>query len=396
MVRGEGRVVVEGKNGTEDKFMLANPGRTALFRFRPTVADLGVMAVLMCNNHTVLEPIDRAGVVSDLIALMLSNYVRVEDVLPVLMYLERERSPTVWKVAVKGLGRWLDVMEVHEGYSAVVEFVARLVGPVVESVGWWRECGEGQEEGREGRMLRGVVLPFAVLRVGHVRMRGVAREVFGRWRRDVESGRGVSTCFEVQEDFGVLLDLVYSVAVMEDPRGAERVLRNGTVGFPGGLDTDRLFPFARSAFASQVAMVVGGGVGRGEGGWVERVEAVVRGGRQEGVELAWSLVRWGIVREQRGVERRGEQEVLMVGGEEEGESVWDWIVKEGGLSVQDAVELVVAAAWKDGSVWREAVATVGPVVKGKESPVIVAVRRGLEKANAAGMFRRTLAMRVKD
>ncbi|KAJ3016573.1 UNVERIFIED_CONTAM: Endoplasmic reticulum aminopeptidase 2 [Siphonaria sp. JEL0065] len=419
------------------RLLLANPGRTGLYRFKPTKVDLKLYAKVMNENHKLLEPIDRAGLVSDLIALTLSNHIFPNQSLPILTYLQKESHPTVWRVAVTGLTNLLRAMELHEGYIPLFQFLQSLVFPIADSVKWWPTC-EQDPSPFDIQQLRSIILPFAAA-LQHPPTISRSLQLFQNWTR--EAGVAVitansgstrvpllpSACFQIQEDFSTLMQLVYETAVIENPIESFLVLRNiSLANLPGDYSTDRVYPLVKSPFPAHLKTLLHFVEGDEEGDevgdvddkkrvlgifaksdWLERVDVVATRGGQVGVELAWDSIRWGrfqrdggdahhdvseLKRRTVGVGRTKKlhRRALNRMWEEGSQSLWDILVASGGPNVDDLIESIVATAWKDGAVWRDAVAIVESASENKgkkESPVVTAVRRGLERSNAAAKFR---------
>ncbi|ORY43158.1 hypothetical protein BCR33DRAFT_766811 [Rhizoclosmatium globosum] len=396
------------------RVMLANPGRTGLFRFRPSKADYPLLATLLNTNHEMLAPIDRAGLVSDLIALMLANYVKPEHGLPIIKYLSKERNPTVWRVAVASLTSLLKSMELHQGYTQTYQFIQSLVFPVADSIGWWSDCTiPAQPQDFNSQNLRNIILPFAAT-LNHMETVTTARDLYITWTKESESKPTVTPkCFQIQEDFSTLVRIVYDRAVRDDPIAAYEVLRNASRGMPGDINGVKQDVFAVSAIVSHVKELVDlGDIPAGASDiqiiqftrqWSSRLKAVAETSGQLGVELAWESLRYARFRKHVGeLGKRGSQQVLgvsrMNGSESTvvDESLWDAIVRVGLKNVDAAVEAIVAAGWKDGPIWRDAKLVVESISgQGKESAVVTAVRKGLDRADAAGKFREEVGEAVR-
>ncbi|KAJ3393726.1 hypothetical protein HDU84_001133 [Entophlyctis sp. JEL0112] len=370
------------------KLLIANPGRTGLFCFKPSTQDLTLYAAVMSQDHSILSPIDRAGLVFDMVTLLLSNYVLPNQSLPVLSYLKNERNPSVWSVAVQQLSRLLRVMEYHNGYPDVISFVQKLVFPAADYVGWWPSCDKENHAANSFTMreLRSIILPFAAY-LKHDKTVNASLKLFDKWVESANVPNVTNPCFQINEDKGIMIRIVYETAMRVAPLPTAVHLRNLSLALPGAMDSDRLFPLSVSEFPFHLKILV-----EQPGHLLNKLEvlkAVAKNGGQIGVEMSWEALRWGRV--------PSDDETTS-----QFQSGWEDLLASGGPSVDDLVEYVVSSGFKGGAVWRDAVAATGSsgggfgVYPQNESPVLTAVRRGLERAEAAAQFRDVLGDLVKN
>ncbi|KAJ3281883.1 hypothetical protein HDU79_010429 [Rhizoclosmatium sp. JEL0117] len=377
--------------------MLANPGRTGLYRFKPADAEFPILAAILKYNHNLIIPIDRAGLVSDLIALTLANYIHPSQSLPVLKYLALERHPTVWKVAIEGLTTLLKTMELHGGYIPLMHFVQSLVFPVADSIGWWASIHASKQMQQPDfftQQLRSIILPFAA-NLNHAPTVAMARETFALWSRESKGKSPVTVMFHIQEDLPLLLGIVYGQAIRDDPIHAWEVLRNASRLMPGDFNGIRRDVFARSIMASHLKELVRfNGIPLGTTsselplvirGWLTRLMHIVEFGNQNAVEFAWESLRWGRFL---GIDK----EDGVVSGKY---MFWNSVLKTDIKKLDAVVEAIVGAGWKDGPIWRDAVDLVADGCEGNTF-VLKAVKRGLERAEAAGKFRDELGDSLHD
>ncbi|KAI8617139.1 hypothetical protein BC830DRAFT_1167233 [Chytriomyces sp. MP71] len=390
---GEDRWVTKERKEEGTRFMLVNKGRRSLYLFKPTVGDMKLMALYLKRNATALDPVDRAGLVADLIALTLANYVLPNQSFPVLEYLSQETHPSVWRAAIPGLHKLLRTMEMHEGYIPLRQFVKQLVFPVAEYAGWWPECKVNVTDNTfEMKQLRATVLPFAVS-LGHTKTVNIALDWFQKW---VKAARAIALdpkpplppvrtpCFQVVEDEAVVRQVMYEAAVRAgDDLAAVTDLLNATLPLPGDLESERLYPLAASKHAfhwkrllgvDSGQLVVLGGQGLfSEADWFNRVSAVVKNSREQGaIEFAWDIVRWG-----------------RFNTAEQGETIWERLLYNATLDADDILEALVGASWMGGAVWRDAVKILekSDEAGGIEAHVVTAVRRGVARSESASLFR---------
>ncbi|KAJ3093399.1 hypothetical protein HK100_006634, partial [Physocladia obscura] len=425
-------------NQTIQRLMLANPGRTGLYRFKPSIQDMTLFAKVLQKDHTLISPIDRAGLVSDIIALTLSNNIHPNNSLPILAYLSFERHPTVWSVAVQELSRFLSVMELHVGYPALFQFVQRLVFPVADFVEWWPECTSPNSsttaaDSFEIKQLRATVLPFAA-NLFHEPTITKSIAIFNQWLDAATTAKQQEPtapvpCFAIQEDAKIMIHIVYESAVKAAPFSTVPILRNASLSsLPGDFDTDRLFPIVASKLSAHLKMLLEFnddnsqsssplGMGR-TGAFIDRARVVIEKGGQLGVEMVWSFIRWGISARSTTAENimfdsQHQQPLIASVATPKSEKLtptsrqapttrWDALLYASEPDFDKFIERLVAEGWKDGSVWRDAVSAAKGFVPGagfstprvvsarKESSLVTAVRRGLERAEAAANFRESL------
>jgi hypothetical protein len=385
-----------GKMNQCDDVMLANPDRVGYYRYIPSVQDLEILGQLLKKKEnietSILSPNDRAGLVSDLVTFTLSNRLNFTLAIKVLAYLVNERHPTVWRVAVSELDRLDVVLQVHEKYPSWRSFLTSIVFPVADDVGWYWEFGYNETfkaantiypirtpayimppsrqpyppySSFQWRQLRTIILPLAS-KLSHQPTIQFSTLTFNLLKNvslaESEIHRNLSEYYKKDK---TILQTVYDTAVRSNPFPSVDVLLDDSVNLPG----DRTAPLASSTKPSHLArLLTPRKDGGGYGSWISNIGLVASHGGALGVQMAWEAL------------RRSDQ-----GGS------WEWVQKKGnGLkSVSKVIEDVVGrCVWK-GVVWRDAVSIVGDDWKNSEgwgSGVHIAIKRGLERAEAGGFF----------
>ncbi|KAJ3233792.1 hypothetical protein HDU78_006228 [Chytriomyces hyalinus] len=389
----------------ESRFMLANKGRFGLYLFKPTGQDTSLMAKLLATSHETLEPIDRAGLVSDMISLTLANYILPNESFPILRYLKAERHPSVWRAAIPGLTKLMRTMELHESYPKILKFLRQIVFPAADAAEWWPDCktnGTGSTNPPNDfhqRQLRATILPFA-LRLNHPKVTSKSLDVFDKWLKAAYTAnapkplpRVKPPCFQVVEDDSVIWRLMYESAVMDDAWANVPILQNASLHvLPGDFGSDRLLPLLVSPHAVhwKMALSFGGSLEEfyatrrkfnGPGirpkglfsarSWFEKLDTALDRGSQGALEFAWDVLRWGRF------------------GSGDSGSIWETLTKNDAMDADDSIEALVGAGWKDGVIWREAAAAVKEleaVRGGKEMHLVNALRRGFVRADYASRF----------
>ncbi|KAJ3329694.1 hypothetical protein HDU76_007361 [Blyttiomyces sp. JEL0837] len=425
-----------------DVILLANPSRAGFYRFLPHEDDMIAFTnlfarlatkpnVSILTNETnptldsILQPPDRGGLVSDTVALVLSNRMHPGVGLPLLSNLLRlDTHPTVWRVAVESLlGRMESAMKLYHGYPIFRKWIQGLVFDVLDKVGIFSQ-GENLSVQNVTSMkmdqLRGILLPIAA-RLGHEPTITYARNVYARLLNESKPRVSILAKNQTTKEPWVprypWLSISYDVAIRDDPFRNVAVLFDDKVLLPG----DRVGAVARtSRESSHLVMVLSlmkekkkksGGRRRVpiSAEWLQRVQTVANGDAGLlGSQMAWEALR-------RGVDGEGDARVDD-DRDEQGDngdgiranapgkndpieviSVWDELVRDWGtkkLAIQ-TVEIVIAASEWNGSVVREALGLVGGETKWKEkqdenvveSGLLTAVRRGLERSEADFLFR---------
>ncbi|KAJ3241347.1 hypothetical protein HDU81_000911 [Chytriomyces hyalinus] len=389
----------------ESRFMLANKGRFGLYLFKPTGQDMNLMAKLLATSHETLDPIDRAGLVSDMISLTLANYILPNESFPILRYLKAERHPSVWRAAIPGLTKLMRTMELHESYPMVLKFLRQIVFPAAEAAEWWPDCKTNTTDPTippntfQQRQLRVTILPFA-LRLNHPKITSKSLDVFDKWLKAAYTEnapkplpRVKPPCFQVLEDEAVIWRLMYESAVMDDAWTNVPILQNASLhGLPGDIGSDRLLPLLASPHAVhwKLALSFRGSFEdlhaakrkpnspriQPKGlfstrSWFENLDVALDRGSQGALQFAWDVLRWGRF------------------GSGDFGSIWETLTKNDAMDADDGVEALVGAGWKDGVIWREAAAAVKElevVQGGKEMHLVNALRRGFVRANYASRF----------
>ncbi|KAI9142065.1 peptidase family M1-domain-containing protein [Paraphysoderma sedebokerense] len=153
------------------------------------------------KHNGFLEPVDRAGLLEDTFALMMSG--RLEDpvvALDMLKFLRYERDFVVWGTAFNRLSALDHLLNLQPGYGYFKNYVGGLVTRIIDSIGW-KETNRDPETWHLRALLRADVLGWGV-RVGHKRTVKEALHYF----KDIKAGKKVSLPADV-------LGVIYDAAV---------------------------------------------------------------------------------------------------------------------------------------------------------------------------------------
>jgi len=128
-----GRVLLSGTSTTVglsgEGPAVVNAGGWGVYRTRYASA---LFADLLAHLDD-LDALERFNLLSDTWAEVLAGQVGVDGFLDLVMLLGRERDPSVWEVALDGLGACYRALPDPSGLS---EWVRELIRPVFDSLGW--------------------------------------------------------------------------------------------------------------------------------------------------------------------------------------------------------------------------------------------------------------------
>ncbi|KAI8822157.1 peptidase family M1-domain-containing protein [Fimicolochytrium jonesii] len=153
-----------------DVLQIINPKRPGFYRVQYTSDQYARLAAHLEQRHTDFDRSDRAGLVSDAIALMLSNRVAYSDVVSLLAFLQQdETSAIVWEVALAGFRDVELALRNHE--TALRNWVyctLLLMDKVIWSVGWREEAAKnvfrnGHVDREEREEMRRGIIEWAIL-----------------------------------------------------------------------------------------------------------------------------------------------------------------------------------------------------------------------------------------
>ncbi|KAJ3208760.1 hypothetical protein HDU67_006570 [Dinochytrium kinnereticum] len=119
-----------------DPLLLANPDRVGFFRFLYTEEEYAAFASLLLTTPTILPAQDRAGLVSDVTAHLLSGRLSPGPAVSLLRFLAKETDPIVWRVAALSLQDMATVLSIHETYPSFRRFARSLINLSVDAVGF--------------------------------------------------------------------------------------------------------------------------------------------------------------------------------------------------------------------------------------------------------------------
>ncbi|KAJ3111614.1 hypothetical protein HDU96_005520 [Phlyctochytrium bullatum] len=355
-----------------DPLLLANAERVGYYRFLHAEASYVAYAALLSAHPTVVPAPGRAGLVSDTVAMLLSGRLAPRPALTLLGYLSHERDAAVWRAAGGALRRLADALEPHAAFPAFRRFALEVASPCVDEVGFPLPNATG--DFRTG-LLRPAVLGVAVR--------------FGR-------PATLAACF----DLLVEVTRGGKVALPEFLAGVAQAVVEGAVRFDAFRAVDAVMAdwgAAVAAFGFE-AVVAGVAASPHRAHHEMLIEAATEEGEVPDPEVL----------------------VALAGGSESGHVVawrrvvarWDALVaaRGGSRHLGYAVEALVARMDDQGAEFVEAVGLVqgrkGGAGDGgvglerwrvpaeREAAVVTAVRRGLERAWAAGEFRRVMGEEV--
>ncbi|KAI8614092.1 peptidase family M1-domain-containing protein [Chytriomyces sp. MP71] len=418
------------------KFLIPNPDRAGFYRFLPSQSHLTVLF----ENLNILQPSDRAGLLSDLSALALSNRIPVAMALQSFSkILPHETHSTVWRVTEKLLNTWIRAMRTHKWYSKFFTFVQRLIFPAATRVGWfWDWTGAPlADTSFTTTQLRNTLLPLAV-KLRHPSTMINAEKTLAYWlARDADRPfRAACKALEesYEEDHEFVIKTVYTYFTASDAPRAFKLLRDEDVDLPGGLSCDRLDPLFASPVAAHWETLMDFGRVLKEDrefdsveeardarvsvlmSWLEVVSGVAVGdswgGEETRVEAAWRSLR-GVG--QSPASKKGSKAAvktsfeglldafqgLSVTGQEHKVNSWDYLVKCGDQFIGDHVETIVSYSRVGGSVWKDALACLG-VKDFRHEPasgpnlVLNGIRKGMERAEALDKFRKARCGNIVD
>ncbi|KAJ3193543.1 hypothetical protein HK101_004646 [Irineochytrium annulatum] len=231
--------------------MLPNPDRAGFFRYLHSDDDWSTFISLMRPDSEVLSMMDRAGLVSDAMAFLLSNRLDPSIALKVMQRARDERHPAIWGVVSRWATNLMNVMALTNGLDAVRLFVADVVEPVIAEVGFPIPGRNGSKSASpfEAGILRPIVLDLGVA----VGRRSTLRECSELVDLIQASGK-------VPDAFRGLLGTVLKGAVAFDAFGAvDRLMAadRKVVGVWGGYEEEVVAAMATSTHRSHHEMVVG-------------------------------------------------------------------------------------------------------------------------------------------
>ncbi|TPX60713.1 hypothetical protein PhCBS80983_g01608 [Powellomyces hirtus] len=150
--------------------LLANPDRTGLYRTHYSSQEYEKIGEVLLVRPDILSTEDRAGLLSDALALTLSNHVSFGKTQPLLQFLRDERSATVWIAALDGLGGIYAAIERDDTLASEFQLASQeLVNDVAMWVGWTDDRQtrdvdrmEDTKERREKTMMRRAILEWAI------------------------------------------------------------------------------------------------------------------------------------------------------------------------------------------------------------------------------------------
>ncbi|KAJ3132504.1 hypothetical protein HDU90_006865 [Geranomyces variabilis] len=141
---------------------ILNVGRTGFFRTLYTRTGYARIAHLLSSYPHQFQPADRAGLVSDALAMLLAGQAAEESVLPLLGFLWTQRNWAVWAAATVGLRGVLDYVHPDEGLVTRWRAAAgALVADVAGWIGWRADGTENTADREEKSLMRRTVLEFA-------------------------------------------------------------------------------------------------------------------------------------------------------------------------------------------------------------------------------------------
>ncbi|KNC97425.1 uncharacterized protein SPPG_07347 [Spizellomyces punctatus DAOM BR117] len=140
-----------------ESLILANPNRTGFYRTQYGATTYKLLSELLLTNPTSLRPADRAGIVSDVIALVLSNRVIAQDGFPCLLFLKRETDPIVWLTASDALKELEKSLGYHVAANSVRAWFRRLLEDIVVKVGWKAKAGNSNDQHMQDLMRRAIL-----------------------------------------------------------------------------------------------------------------------------------------------------------------------------------------------------------------------------------------------
>jgi puromycin-sensitive aminopeptidase len=132
-----------GKEPTEitvDGLPLCNAGGSGFFRVR---YDVPLLATLL-HHFSELSDTERQNLVSDAWAVTVAGRGSFDTFLSVIDRLGREDDPYVWSVVIAAASL-LDLAAESGSHSALRSFVANLLAPVLDRIGWDPVAGEDEQ-----------------------------------------------------------------------------------------------------------------------------------------------------------------------------------------------------------------------------------------------------------
>ncbi|KAJ3300328.1 hypothetical protein HK104_001746 [Borealophlyctis nickersoniae] len=185
-----------------DTLLLVNPKRKGIYRTLYSDEQYVSLAHWLENYPDAFTASERAGTVSDIIALLLSNRLSVPAALSCLQFLIGETSPAVWRTAVDALGEVEAALNMHPGFPHFRSFEVELAKKVCKQVGW----SDGEND--RTSLLRPIVLQFAV-EAGDPH---TVAEALARFNNLTSSSNRSVNVVDPE-----LLDTVYAAAILHDP-----------------------------------------------------------------------------------------------------------------------------------------------------------------------------------
>ncbi|KAI8847833.1 peptidase family M1-domain-containing protein [Chytridium lagenaria] len=340
----------------KDPLLLANPDRVGFFRFMYSDDQYTSLSSLLTASHTAIPAQDRAGLISDTTALLLSGRLAPEPAFSVLKFLSKETDHVVWRVAAASLTDMQTVLLPHKSYPAFRRFALSIVDACVDHVGFPLPNATGDFA---LGMLRPAALSLGV-RFGRPTTLATSFELF--------------TAIVKQKVVPPFLESVMEEVLV----GAVKFDAFRTLDLLGGVDAESMFgrnavvkAYAASPYRSHHEMLLDGD---GEGSPDPDVLIALAEGSETGHLTAWRV---GILR------------------------VWRRIKTKypNARYLAEAIGKVVERLDDEGPDFRDALAVVGVDGRNKgdmgewrrevvEPGVVNAVRMGIERAWVAGEFRR--------
>ncbi|KAL7752783.1 Aminopeptidase 2 mitochondrial [Sorochytrium milnesiophthora] len=190
-----------GRHAT--RFIKPNVQQKGFYRFHLPDDMVQSAADWLQKDPSFLEPLDKAGILEDNFALLLSGKTETPELaLELTRYLAQETDYIVWRHALTCFAQLNHLYSTKSGYGYYRSYVVGLLDEVVRDLGWSEQSGSKPKDADLRSVLRASVLGWAV-RFGHKSTVNEALAYFDK----LKAGKSV----DLQSD---VLTSVYEAAVI--------------------------------------------------------------------------------------------------------------------------------------------------------------------------------------
>ncbi|TPX61966.1 hypothetical protein SpCBS45565_g07130 [Spizellomyces sp. 'palustris'] len=162
IVKELGKVQIPTKSTSPNGVPLLNVGRTGVYRVQYPAWVYKRFVELLSKDLSVLEPVDRAGLIDDAFSMLLSG--RESDAtiaLNLTRLLTTETDPIVWQTLLRDLKTLESYLVFHPGYGKLLSYELKLLHQIIQKVDW-EDDESKSNQGHLMALLRSEVLGKAV------------------------------------------------------------------------------------------------------------------------------------------------------------------------------------------------------------------------------------------